>query len=288
VATTPKLVVQLVEWQDRKDGSVVVTSGSTYDNAGNLAAPTIAELHRRYSGTRLGRQELLGELIREIQGAMWKLDWIERNRVHARELPELALTVVAMDPAGTGERDETGLIAGARGMDDHTYVLGDWSKQIAGAASARRAWEMVLAYSARWLVVESNMAKKWVSDVVIQEYKAMQKEGLFPPGWPAPVKLVHARVGKELRAEPVAARAEQGRCHHVRGQGLQDLETQLISWVPLEQVKGATRLRRNDSPDRLDAHVYEELALYATERQEVGAVSPALEQLPVSTLSPLA
>lgn len=287
VATTPKLVVQLVEWQDRRDGSVIVTSGSTYDNAGNLATPTLEELHKRYAGTRIGRQELLGELIREIQGAMWQLDWIERTRVAPHQLPDLAMTVVAMDPAGTGERDETGLIAVARGMDTDDYVLGDWSKQVAGVASARRAWEMVKAYNARWLVVESNMAKRWVSDVLIQEYKRMQKQGHFPAGWPAPLKLVNARVGKDLRAEPVAGRYEQGRSHHVLGQGLQDLETQLISWVPLEQVKGARILRKNPSPDRLDANVYAHLALYGTERLEVGAVSPVGHQLPLTTMSPL-
>jgi phage terminase large subunit-like protein len=288
VATTPKLVVQLVEWQDRTDGSVVVTSGSTYDNAGNLSTPTVEELHRRYAGTRIGRQELLGELIREIQGAMWKLDWIDNHRIHPSKLPELGLTVVGMDPAGTGERDETGLICAARGMDGDDYVLGDWSKRIAGAASARRAWEMVAAYGARWLVIESNMAKRWVSDVVLQEYKLLQKAGVFPKGWPAPIKLVNARVGKELRAEPIAARYEQGRYHHVLGQGLQDLETQMISWVPMEMVKGATRLRRNDSPDRVDGLVHAGLFLASGERMEVGAVSPVAFDLPLTTMGPLA
>lgn len=290
VATTPKLVVQLVEWQDRRDGSVVVTSGSTYDNAGNLPAVILAELHKRYAGTRLGRQELLGELIREIQGAMWKLDWIERTRVTRQQLPQLGLINIGFDPAGTGERDESGLIAAGRGLDGDDYVLGDWSKQVAGAASARRAWEMYRAYHARWLVVESNLAKKWVSDVLTQEYKLMQKEGLFPPGGAPPVKQVHARVGKDLRAEPVAARYEQGRTHHVKGQGLQDLETQQISWVPLEQVKGAIRLRKNDSPDRVDGLVHVLLSLYDGERLDMAAASPLRDEgnFAVPSMSPLA
>jgi phage terminase large subunit-like protein len=280
VATTPKLVVQLVEWQDRKDGTVVITSGSTYENSSNLPAQTLAELHKRYHGTRLGRQELGGELIREIEGSMWKLDWIERDRVRPEHLPTLVYRVVAVDPAGTGTRDESGLICTARGADGHDYVIGDWSAQIAGYEAARRAWEMVLAYQAHHLVIETNMAKKWVLDVVKQVYGQMQKEGLFPTGGAAPIKQVHARVGKELRAEPVAARYEQGgRVHHVKGQGLADLETQQISWVPRET---------KDSPDRVDALVYGELALYDREGESMGAVSPVSKVLPTTSMSPLA
>lgn len=281
VATTPKLVVQLVEWQERTDGSVHVTTGSTYDNATNLAAPTLAELHRRYHGTRLGRQELLGELIREIEGSLWKLDWIERWRVSATDIPGLALRVIGMDPAGSGVRDETGLVCAARGENGHDYVIGDWSKQIAGAGAARLAWEMFDSYSADFIVVESNMGKRWLMDVLRQEYKAMQKEGIFAPGGMAPIKDVTAKVGKKLRAEPVAARYEQGnRIHHVRNQGLGDLETQMISWVPDETP---------DSPDRVDALVYAELALFDRERQEVRTVRPPTQPLPgQSTLGPLA
>jgi phage terminase large subunit-like protein len=275
VATTPKLVVQLLDWKKRKDGSVYLTTGSTYDNATNLAAPTLAELHKRYHGTRLGRQELLGELIEEIEGAMWKLDWIEHNRVLPENVPSLGLKVIGMDPAGSGTRDETGLICAARGNTGHDYILGDWSKQIAGAAAARRAWEMYNAYSADWIVIEAQIAKKWVRDVMTQEYKAMQKEGIFPKGGTAPLKEVTAKVGKKLRAEPVAARYEQGnRAHHVKGQGLGDLETQMISWVPEETP---------DSPDRVDALVYACLALYAREKREVGAVSPLDRVIPGQT-----
>lgn len=281
VATTPKLNTLLIEWQDRRDGSVVLTSGSTYANASNLAAPTLAELHRRYHGTRLGRQELLGELIREVEGAMWSLDWIERDRVEPNKIPDLAYRVVGFDPAGTGTSDESGLVCAARGRNGHDYVLGDWSKQVAGHEAARRAWEMVHRYQANHLVIETNMAKKWVMDVVVQAYKEMQAEGLFPSGGAAPVKTVHAKVGKDIRAEPVAARYEQGyRVHHVKGQGLGDLETQMISWVPRET---------KDSPDRVDALVYAELALYDREGHEVGAVSPLGRTLAgTGTMGPLA
>jgi phage terminase large subunit-like protein len=281
VATTPKLVVQLVEWQDRRDGTVVVTSGSTYENASNLAAPTLAELHRRYHGTRLGRQELLGELIREIEGAMWSLDWIERDRVKPEQIPELVYRAIGFDPAGSGTRDESGLVCAARGVNGHDYILGDWSKQVAGHEAARRAWEMFAAYQANIMVIEANMGKKWVFDVMVQAYREMQAEGIFEPGGVPPIRMVTAKVGKALRAEPVAGRYEQGgRVHHVIGQGLQDLETQCISWVPRET---------KDSPDRVDALVYAELALYDREGHEVSVVSPLGRVLPgQGSMGPLA
>ncbi len=276
VATTPKLVMQLVEWNRRTDGSVHVTTGSTYDNAANLAAPVIAELHRRYSGTRLGRQELLGELIEEIEGALWKLDWIEQDRVAA--IPQLSLRVVAFDPAGSGGRDESGLVAAGRGANGHDYVLGDWSKQVAGHEAARRAWEMFNAYSGDWLVYEANMGKKWVTDLLVQAYKEMQKEGVFPTGGAPPMKAITAKIGKKLRAEPVAARYEQGgRVHHAGKFG--DMETQMVSWVPEETA---------DSPDRVDALVYALLFLFDRERLTMRSASPNLQPLQRTGLSPLA
>lgn len=278
VTTTPKLVVQLVEWQDRTDGTVHITTGSTYANAANLAAPVLAELHRRYAGTRLGMQELLGILIREVEGALWKLDWIERDRVWPAQIPNLDLRILGMDPAGTGERDETGLVVAARGSNGEDYVLGDWSKQVSGHEAARRAWEMYRGYQCDWIVCEDNVAKKWLRDVMIQAYREMQAEGLFPPGGDAPFRTVTAKVGKRLRAEPVAARYEQGgRVHHVRGQNLANLETQQISWVPADK----------DSPDRVDALVYAELSLYAQENREIITVTPHGARLPATALSPL-
>lgn len=277
VATTPKLVSQLAEWEDRTDGTVALTRGSTYDNADNLAAPVLAELHRRLHGTRLGEQELYGKLIREVQGALWQYAWIARDMVD--HVPALDLRVIGVDPGGTGERDETGLIATGRAAGED-YVLGDWSSQVAGASAARRAWEMFLAYSGDFMAIESNMGKKWVADTFTQVYREMQREKLFPNGL-APIKLVHAKVGKELRAQPVATRYEQGgRIHHVRGQGLGTLETQMITWVP-EETKA------KDSPDRVDALVYAELEHFARERLTVGAASAAGVQLQRTALSPL-
>lgn len=275
VTTTPKLVVQLVEWEDRQDGTVHLTRGSTYQNAANLAAPMIAELQRRYAGTRIGLQELEGLLIREVQGALWALKDIENHRAR-NGTPQLTSVVVAMDAAGTGLRDETGLVAVGRGKDGDDYVLGDWSKRVVGREAAWRAWEMVREYGAGWLLVEDNQGKRWLTQVLTDVYGEMQRAGLFPPGGAAPIKTITAKVGKRLRAEPVAARYEQGRVHHAAP--MPDMETQMIGWVPDESP---------DSPDRVDALVYGVLWNAARESLNVGAVSPAAVQLPRTGLSPL-
>lgn len=278
VTTTPKLVVQLVEWGRRTDGSVHVTTGSTYENAINLAAPTIAELHRRYHGTRLGRQELHGELLEEIEGALWGLDMIEPYRV--KVVPELTNVVVAMDAAGSDEpqSDLCGLVAAGRGVDGRDYVLGDWSKRIVGNAAARRAWEMFIEYGASVLIYEDNQGKKWLRQVLVDAYKEMQKQGLFPAGGAPPLKAVTAKIAKRLRAEPVSARYEQGRVSHAPK--LADLETQMVSWVPEETPK---------SPDRVDALVYCILHLADRERFAASVISPhRASQLPAAGLSPLA
>lgn len=278
VATTPKLVAQLIDWQDRAvagDPGVALTTGSTYDNAANLAAPMLAEFHRNYHGTRLGRQELYGELIREIMGALWSYDWIERFRV--RSTPPMVQTVVAIDPAGSGTRDETGLIAAGKDAHGTKYVLGDWSKKVAGYPAARRAWEMVAKFNAGWLLVETNIGKRWLTDVLRRAYRDMQDEGVFPPGGSAPIKTITAKINKQLRAEPVSAMYEQctGQVRHADVFG--DLETQMISWVP-----GETK----DSPDRVDALVYDLLWLDGRLPGQIADTSK--RTLPRTAMSPLA
>lgn len=278
VTTTPKLVVQLVEWQERTDGTVHLVRGSTYDNASNLAAMVLAELHRRYHGTRLGAQELHGALLMEAEGALWSLGMIEPHRVDAT--PELVNVVVAMDPPGADDpqSDECGLVAVGRGEDGRDYVLGDWSRRIVGAAAARRAWEMYAKYGASRLIVEDNQGKRWLWQVLADVYGQMQEAEIFPPGGSPPIRMVSAKVGKRLRAEPVAARYEQGNVSHVRGQNLADLETQMVNWVPGETAK---------SPDRVDALVYAVLDL-DSRRGTPKLLSPVGHALPVTTMGPLA
>jgi phage terminase large subunit-like protein len=79
VTTTPRTTPLIRDLANRDDGSVVLTRGSTFENEANLSPEAIAELKRRYEGTRLGRQELLGELIEDVEGALWTRDMLEHR-----------------------------------------------------------------------------------------------------------------------------------------------------------------------------------------------------------------
>jgi phage terminase large subunit-like protein len=271
VTTTPKPIKLLIKWQHETNGSVRITTGSIFDNIMNLSREVVEELKGIYEGTRAGLQELYGHLLEEIEGALWTRPMIENNRVKPSDLPELKMTVITMDPGATGSGDETGLLAVGRDYRGEDYVLADWTKRIVGHAAARRAWEMFLRYDATWLIIETNMGKKWLMQVVTDAYAEMQKEGLFEPG-PPPVKEVTSLAGKKLRAEPVASRYEQNRWHHV-GTFI-ELEDQQCTWVPGE----------GESPDRIDALVQGGLFLMGKENKLVRVAAPSPDiYMPVSS-----
>ncbi len=235
VTTTPKPVRLLRQLLG--DAGAVVTRGSTYDNRDNLAPAFLAEIVRRYEGTRLGRQEIEAELLDDTPGALWTRDAIERARVAV--LPALRRVVVAVDPATSAgeEADETGIIVAALGQDGQGYVLDDLSGRWPSVGWARRA---VAAYHARQadrVVAEVNNGGDLVEATI-----RMVDAGVA-------YRAVHAARGKALRAEPVAALYEQGRVHHVGS--FPALEDQMCAFAP-----DFDRRVMGYSPDRLDALVW--------------------------------
>ena len=234
ITTTPRPVPLIKEFTARTDGSVVVTRGSTFDNAENLSPAALAELRQRYEGTRLGRQELYGELLLDTPGALWSLRDIDATRIKEADLPELVRIVVAIDPAVTsGENsDETGIVVVAKGADGRGYVLADRSCRDTPSGWAHRAIQAFNDYSADRIVAEKNQG----GDMVEQTVRSVMPS--------APYKGIVAKVGKRLRAEPIAALYEQGRVSHVGAFDL--LEDQMTSWLPDSGY----------SPDRLDALVH--------------------------------
>jgi phage terminase large subunit-like protein len=207
--------------------SVVV---STYANLDNLA-PTFAEhILTRFEGTRKGRQEIHGEILADVEGALWQWEDIDDNRVQTA--PEMDRIVVGIDPAGsTGRKaDETGIVVvGVKGQD--FYVLADGSGKFSPTGWADRSVGLLEAHAGDCLVPEKNYG----GDMV--------RSTLESTGTKARITPVTSRRGKVIRADPIVALYEKGRVHHVGVLG--DLEDQLISWVP-----------GNDSPDRLDALVH--------------------------------
>jgi phage terminase large subunit-like protein len=215
----------------RDDGSVYVIRGSTWENRDNLSPDALAELKRRYEGTRIGAQELEGHLIEDVEGALWTRELIEPHRVAKVNRSQLVRLVVAVDPAVTPEGDETGIIVAGIDGQGQGYVLEDLTCRLPPDQWARRAVSALKKWGADRLVAEANNGGALVGTVL---------KTIDPT---LPLKLVHASRGKITRAEPIAALYEQGKVHHV---GVLDLlEDELCSWVP-----------GMSSPDRLDALVW--------------------------------
>jgi phage terminase large subunit-like protein len=234
ITTTPRPTKLIREFMARTDGSVVVTRGSTFDNSANLSPAALAELRQRYDGTRIGRQELYGEVLTDTPGALWSLASIENARISETNLPELVRVVVAVDPAVTsGENsDETGIVVVAKTADGRGVVLADRSCRDTPSGWAHRAIQAFEDFHADRIVAEKNQG----GDMVEATLRSVMPS--------VPYKGVTAKQGKRLRAEPIAALYEQGRVSHA---GVFDtLEDQMTSWLPDSGY----------SPDRLDALVH--------------------------------
>lgn len=231
VTTTPKPIPWVKELV--KEPTTRLVRASTYSNLENLAPVYRDRVVARYEGTRLGRQELEGEILEDVEGAMWSaamLQYDDRTRDD-----ELARIVIAIDPAGSQNKrsDETGLIAaGAR--DNLGLVLADHSGKYSPQGWAAEAMRMYERFKADAIVVERNYG----GDMV--------KQNLLNAGFRGRVIEGNASRGKKLRAEPVVNLYEQGRIYHRPGGGLAKLEEEMLTWVP---GIGA-------SPNRVDALVW--------------------------------
>lgn len=234
--TTPKPLRLLREL--RKDPTVVITHGSTYENRANLAPAFLSEIVKRYEGTAKGRQELFGELLDQAEGALWQRAWIEGGRV--AKAPALVRIVVAIDPAvsSTSDSAETGMVVEGWDAREHLYVLADLSGRMSPGQWGTRAIDAFMHWRADRIVAEVNQGGDLVESNIRQAKGSKGENGANMP-----YRGVHASRGKYTRAEPVSALYEQGRAHHVGV--FPDLEDQFCTWEPGQ-----------DSPDRLDASVW--------------------------------
>ena len=218
-----------------------MSRSSSYANRGYLAPQFFEKIIRRYEGTRLGRQEIYGELLDDVPGALWTRDGLERDRwPYGKQLPDLARVVIAIDPAMTSgeDADETGIVVVGKDFNGHGYVLADRSGHYQPTEWAREA---VAQYHhpdrpGDRIVAEINNGGEMVEATL-----RVVDAGV-------PFTAVHATRGKVVRAEPVSALYEQGKIHHVGG--FPQLEDQMTNFT--------TDFDRavNGSPDRVDALVW--------------------------------
>lgn len=242
-ATTPKRVpvlydlIKKAEAEDNK-GDVRVTRGSTKDNAANLSKTYLDSMYGTYKGSRLAQQELEGEMLDEIDGAVWTYESLNAPGVRVSAVPrEMLLRVVGVDPSvAENPEDECGIVVvGSTTERDlyrrHGYVLEDASLKGAPNVWAKEVVRMARKYDCP-VVAEVNQGGALVRNAIQQ----------IDPG--VRVIEVHSKQGKLLRAEPVAMAYDQGRVHHYGVHGA--LETQMMGWIPGDRK----------SPDRIDALVH--------------------------------
>jgi phage terminase large subunit-like protein len=234
ITTTPRPTPLLKRLMD--DRSTVTTRAATVVNAFNLAPTFLQSVMGRYAGTRLGRQELDGEIIEDRPGALWSRALLEQCRV--RQAPPLQRIVVAVDPPVTSSKraDACGIVAAGIAENGVVYVLADDTvASVTPSAWASQAIALWRRLDADALVVEVNQGGEMVRSV-INEVDAS-----------VPVTSVRASRGKWLRAEPVATLYEQGRVKHAGT--FTALEDEMSDFT-------SSGLSSGHSPDRLDALVW--------------------------------
>jgi len=268
VTTTPRPIPTIKEMIEDED--VRVVTGSSYENRINLADRFIRKLEKK-EDTRLGKQEVHAQLLDQAPGALWSHGQIEHCR--REDVPDLTRIVIAVDPSASEDGDEAGIVIVGLGSDDNAYVLEDLSGQLAPSGWAKIA---VAAYHgsledlegegdvpaglasrpypwppASTIVAEKNQGGQMVETTI----RSVNDKVSYEP--------VHAKRGKELRAQPVASAYQQD-VFHVGT--LPELEDQMTTWQPGD----------SDSPDRLDALVYGVTdALDLNDTRSLGRVSAA-------------
>lgn len=267
IASTTPLPVTLLK-ELLADKKCAVSRGRTDDNAANLPEVTLEALHKKYDGTRLGGQELDGDLLEDMPGALWKRRWLDdgrirldhdakwssiepddiaRTRLAARsivaELAALGIVltriVVGVDPAveSTEDADESGIVVAARATNGHFYVLADYTVRDTPEVVMSKIIQAYDDWEASTVIVEVNNGGEWIPTALRGACKIINHPTMA-------IEKIRAKKGKRVRAEPVSAIYEQIRAHHVGTH--KHLEDQQCTWVTSEK----------ESPDRLDAGVY--------------------------------
>ena len=251
IATTPRPISALRAIA--RMPSTVVVRGSSYENRANLSEKWVSDVLEPLAGTRLGRQEVGGELIEDVEGALWSRSAIEAGRRRPADAPEMKRVVVGVDPQGTRSSDvervvltadgrtheveiaahETGIVVAGAGVDGRFYVLEDATINGSPAEWGARAVEAYRRWGADRIVGERNFG----GDMVEATIRAVDAAASF--------RSVVASRGKQRRAEPVSALYEKGVVSHVGAHPA--LEDEMCSYA------GAPGDR---SPNRMDALVW--------------------------------
>lgn len=278
ITSTPTSTPWVMKMEDDED--IEVRRVSTYANRKNLSKDFIADMVKLYEGTRMGRQELHGEVLRDVEGSLWNEELFEHIRVDAVQFQELLDSmddrVLAVDPAGSkGPRsDAHGIIGvGAQHFDDDGitplaasvfFVLGDATLKGTPSERSEQVYKAARLWRVNRIIVEKNFGGEDVKQGLLDYAKLHPKIACDENGEEYKIELVHAAQSKETRAEPTVGKYEQGRVKHVTSPtkwgDLSEMEKEQVNWVP------KSRGGRMPSPNRIDALVWAVRALEARVR----------------------
>jgi predicted phage terminase large subunit-like protein len=221
-----------------KKPTTVAVKVSTYANIDNLATTFAEMVLSQYEGTRLGQQELYGEILEDVEGALWQTEMFTRDY----NTVDFVRIVVAVDPAGTENKraDETGIMVIGLGRDGRYYVLEDATGKYSPAGWADKAIDLHESYGADAIIAEKNYGGDMVAAVINSQLKERKLI--------ARIRIVTATRGKAVRAEPIVGLYEQEKVVHPIGVNLTALETEQLLWVPSD--------KNASSPNRIDALVW--------------------------------
>lgn len=246
ITTTPKEWDIFYKWEDRfkrKDPLIHIVNGDMDENE-DLAPQAKVALHQEFDNTRLGKQELLGQLLRDNPNALWNRTLLEKchlpqqafDKLINDQIIKIYKTVIAVDAAVTtnANSDETGLIAAALCSDNKVYILEDASGKHSPDQWASKAVELYKKYNAAHIIMEANQGGNLLEMAIKTQDRYVRTQ------------LIHASVGKKTRFEPVVMAYERNEVYHVGN--LYTLENQMLSYNPYDN--------HADSPDRADAMAY--------------------------------
>jgi phage terminase large subunit-like protein len=247
ITTTPRPLKILKKLSEAK--GTYLTKGSTFDNAKNLSPIFIESIKAEYQGTRVGKQELEGELLMEKENTVWKRENIIYRDV---DINNLSRVVIGVDPAVTvGENsDETGIVVAGLGYDEKIYILDDLSGKYKPPDWAKIVCRACLDYKAGRIVAETNNGGDLVGEML---------KTIYPN---APFKQTKAIRGKIARAEPISLLYESNRVFHTKE--FTELEEQMCDLSYEDKMEG--------SPDRVDALVWAVSELKARESYNISTI----------------
>jgi len=247
IATTTPKRRKFLRDLAKESGTIDRKPAHTKDNP-HLDETRKKFLVKKYGGTRLGRQELAGEYIDDVEGAMWHFDWIANNRVPRVDkdgesllqsyISKMQRIVIAIDPAGmsAAKNDETGMSVAGLGEDGDYYVFEINGYHLSPLGWGNKAIDFFDQYQCDKIIGERNNGGEMVESNIRTCWKGKNRKD-------APVKTIHASRGKAVRAEPVATLYEQGRVHHI---GIFEESEEQMCDFPIA----------NELDDRVDSVVY--------------------------------